>query len=142
MNVILDANPADFDYAVERASKRGDYVFVAQGDPAVMPRLVRGVSHVRKNIAPKWTHVVYGNDGSSVIVPAMDVLSFSKDVGVQQWDAVRLDENHAAEILAVWPGPIARKIETTAVVSEVTARHLRQWYRESGLDWEIAERAI
>ena len=142
MNVVLDANPADFDYAVDRATNRGDYVFVAQGDPAVMPRLVRGVSHVRKNVAPEWTTVVYALNGETRVVPALDVLSFSKDVGVQQWDVARLDEAHAAEILAKWPGPIARKIETTAVVSEVTARHLKQWYCEVGTDWVIAERPI
>lgn len=142
MNVILDANPADFDYAVDRATTRGDYVFVAQGDPSVMPRLVRGVSHVKKNIAPVWTTKVYELPGTVFVIPALDVLSFSKDVGVQQWDVVRLGGDEVAEILAKWPGPIARRIESIAIVSEVTARHLRQWYREVGLCWEIAERPI
>jgi len=141
MNVILDANAPDFLYANERA-KRGDYVFVAQGDPRVQVQRAQGISHVRKNIASVWTTDVYDLDGESFVIPALDVLAFMKDVGVQQWDVARLSGGYVVEILAKWPGPVARRIETTVSVDDDTARRLRQWYVQRGTDWELAERPI
>lgn len=143
MNVILDANAPDFGYAMDHA-RHGAYVFVAQGNPAVTPSLMRGISHVRKNIAPVWTSIVYEGQGETFVIPALDILSFSKEVGIQQWDVVRLSGDDVPAILAKWPGPISRKIETTVALGEVASRHLRQWYREvwESLDWELAERPI
>jgi hypothetical protein len=98
VNVILDANAPDFQYANEH-TKRGEYVFVVQGDPKVSVQRARGISHIKKNIAAEWTTRVYEGEGETLLVPALDVLSFSKDVGVQQWDVVRLNGQEVEAIL-------------------------------------------
>jgi len=147
---ILDANPIErfFSQAMVRL---GYYVFHVQPNPAVAAWYGSGVSFIRKALGTRNgnRHIAYAvKDGQGLIVEgsqsetyvdvslewvvALDIVSLSKELGIQEWGLVRLSDS-AEAILSEWPGPIAKQISLTdsewSSLTQVTAKHLEQWYR-------------
>jgi FkbM family methyltransferase len=161
---VLDVGCRGFGMA-EELIRRRCVVYAMDPDPdiadptASMP----GLSFIRKAlVARKYsgsrTYYMYDNgvgnfiqfDGSrslrpprgarSVQVECVDIGSLSAALGVEQWDAVKLDcEGGEYDILLDWPGPIAKQLcvefhEHTGINHEGLRyydgmlRHLGQWY--------------
>lgn len=128
----LDIHPTDFNYARECGAE-GRFVFCVQGDPRVTPQLFENMAYIRKRIVQKAKYGIetFITVGSIVNVPAVDLVTFSRDVGIQQWGHIKFNGPECSTILKELPGPIARCIWCIEP-SEDTVKHLYPWYHWNG----------
>lgn len=72
-------------------------------------------------------------NGEEVWIPASDIVTLSRQFGIQQWGIVKLNcKSSEQDILENWPGPIAKQItlmERPSLDYAYIERHLKQWYR-------------
>jgi len=95
---------------------------------------------VARNHDPNATHIMKGDE-----IPMMTVESFSKHVGVQEWDIIKMDiEGQELDILMNSKHPIAHQISVefhthctpqTKETIDACLDHLRQWYYIDNVNW-------
>ena len=129
MRTVLDVNPGDFAFACDMV-RREYFVFVVEGDPHVSPRAMDGMGIIRKIAVPRATYgsIPFDVGGERVLVPTTDLVGLSRDVGIEQWDVMRVRCARASAILLELPGPMAREILAPGGDADVV-RHLSRWYR-------------
>lgn len=145
MMPVLDAAPTNHHF-VHALAKAGHFSFHLEPNPSVQPCYTAGMGFIRKALVarPVIGNVVYAvaNGEANKInprkaeayvdchieyIPAYDLTMISKDLGIQQWGLIRINQD-TDDILSELPGPMAIQIVVTQEVTDQTKRHLKQWY--------------
>lgn len=149
MDPALEISPVSHDFARTMIGW-GHFTFVADGDPMGSTWRMTGMArcHVAITSAAKAGTVIYAcQDGAAwkieasqvetlasariEYVRALDLRSFGNQVGIEQWGVIQLGKD-AEELLADWPGAIAKQIVVSWAeaksLSVEAKRHIGEWY--------------
>lgn len=126
---ILDIAPQEFGWAHWMA-KQGRFVFCVQGDPRIQPVLMEGLGYIRKDVVTRKKIGIteYEVEGRVYLTPAVDLTTLARDIGVDQFEVIRLP-NDKLDIIKELPGPMARRIIVWPR-RDGEIGHLGQWYHE------------